>query len=218
MICSLLVSTASSYPLSFPACLSPIISLSSSTSIYIFPQSHLRTYLKAKVLSTLTGSFHIVYQIQREVNLPFRPRPSQFPKASRVKSSPHVRLTQMLLQRNENLFGFAGFQGRRREEKKMRGCRWKAGSMISVKQLQFSSSAYGLSPCDESSLYAFLLSTIDNQELSIRQLADLIFSNLIENHNYPYKGLCIPWEKAGNRRTRSKRLILFTSQINSLIF
>lgn len=110
------------------------------------------------------------------------------------------------------------FKEKRREEKKTRGCRWKAGSMISVKQLQFRSSDYGLSPCDESSLCAFLLSTIDNQELSIRQLADLIFSNLIENHNYPYKGLCIPWEKAGNRRTRSKRLILFTSQINSLIF
>lgn len=217
MICSLLVSTASSYPLSFPACLSPIISLSSSTSIYIFPQSHLRTYLKVKVLSTLTGSFHIVYQIQQEVNLPFKPRPSQFPKASRVKSSPHVRLTQMLREMRTCLV-LQVFKEKRREEKKMRGCRWKAGSMISVKQLQFRSSDYGLSPCDESSLCAFLLSTIDNQELSIRQLADLIFSNLIENHNYPYKGLCIPWEKAGNRRNRSKRLILFTSQINSLIF
>lgn len=50
--------------------------------------------------------------------------------------------------------------------------------MISVNQLQFSSSVYGLSPCDESSLRAFLLLTIDNQEPSIRQLADLIFSHL----------------------------------------
>lgn len=120
----------------------------------------------------------------------------------------------MLFQRNENLFGFTGFHGKRREEKKMRGCRRKAGSMISIKQLQFSSSAYGLSPCDESSLRAFLLPTIDNQELSIRQLADLIFSYPSYDHNYPYKGLCIPWEKASNRRTRNKRLILFRSQIN----
>lgn len=110
------------------------------------------------------------------------------------------------------------FKEKEGKKKKMRGCRWKAGSMISVKQLQFSSSVYGLSPCDESSLCAFLLPTTDNEELSIRKLADLIFSNLSKDHNYPYKGLCIPWKKAGSRRTRSKRLILFRSQINSLSF